>query len=159
MHIHVVITVFVSVALSACAAVGKQKPESLYALGDRLARTVCAEASPEIQPVANLHVPGQTDQLETRRCSEGSSTLYKGKTTSNPAGLAVAVEVLAPRSGLPAHLEIGQPIKRAIELQGQPQEQAEGAVTYGLGIGGTGTVTIAHESDRITAVRWALFVD
>lgn len=149
------IAVCVVVMLSACAAVQDKSPDSLYKLGDRLARTVCAESAPAIQPVKNLHVEGQIDQLETRRCTSGSSTLYKGKTTSNPEGLPVAVEILAPQSGLPAHLEIGQPVDQAVKLLGAPQEQTQKSLTYDLGMQGRAMLTLNHQSGLINSVRWA----
>lgn len=153
------IAVCVVVMLSACAAVQDKSPDSLYKLGDRLARTVCAESAPSIQPVKNLHVEGQIDQLETRRCTSGSSTLYKGKTTSNPEGLPVAVEILAPQSGLPAHLEIGQPVDQAVKVLGAPQEQTQKSLTYGLGMQGRAMLTLNHQSGLINSVRWTWAMD
>jgi len=154
----VAVAVLVSGALAACTPSRESPPESLYELGDRLARTICAGAPAEIEPVPNVHVDGQTDRLETRRCPAGSSTLYIGRSTSDPAGLAVAVEIRAPGAGLPPQLEIDQPIERAVRWLGVPQEQADGSATYGLGEG-IDTVTIRHMSGRITSVQWTWLVD
>ncbi|GAA4861112.1 hypothetical protein GCM10023332_11430 [Luteimonas vadosa] len=147
------------VAIAACSTASDTRLESLDELGDRLARTICSRAPVKVESVPNPHVEGQIDRLETRQCASGSSTLYIGETTSDPNGLAVAVNILAEGSGLPPLLEIGHPIEHVMQSHGPPQEQAPGSVTYGLGIEGIDTITIRHEAGRITSIQWAWLVD
>ena len=132
---------------------------TLEALGARLARSVCPGEPTRVEPVPNRHIPGQIDRLETRQCAAGSSTFYVGKTTSDPAGLALAVEVRAAGAGLPPHLEIGQPIGKALQVLGAPQDQTSESVTYGLGVEGTSTVTIRQAAGKVASVQWAWDVD
>ncbi len=146
-------------ALAACSTPRESPSASLEQLGDHLARTVCPGPPARVQSVRNQHMPEQTDRLETRECPAGTSVLYMGQTTSKPAGLALAVEILAPRSGLPPHLEVGHPVDRAIEVLGTPQGQAPGAATYGLGLEGINTVVIRHSAGKITSVEWNWVID
>ena len=146
-------------AVAAGHGLPQEPPEPLEHLGNRLARTTCADAAVEIETVANRHIEGQKDQLETRRCTEGLSTTYVGQTTSDPDGLPLTVEIVAPGAGLPPYLEIGEPVQRATHMLGAPAEQARGSLTYGLGIEGINTVVIRHSEGRITSVQWCWVVD
>lgn len=151
--------VLLCVVLAGCATNSKVALEPLDQLGDQLARTLCATSAPNIEPVPNRHVDGQIDRLETRRCSAGRSTLYRGATTSDPDGLPVAVEVVARGIGLPSYLEIGEPIGGALTALGVPHENGPSSVTYSLSMEGTGTATIQHAGGRIASVRWVWDLD
>lgn len=140
-------------ALAGCSTVHERSTLSLHELGDHLARSVCPGPPAKVEPVPNQHVPGQTDRLETRQCAGASSTLYVGSAASDPEGLAVAVEIRAAGLGLPAYLEIGQPIEKAARALGPPQSQTPGSVTYGLGLEGSDTLTVHHLSGRISSVQ------
>ncbi|TCZ80370.1 hypothetical protein [Lysobacter sp. N42] len=133
--------------------------ESLAATGDRLARTLCASAAPQIEHVPNKHVDGQMDQVETRRCEAGTSTIYRGATTSDPNGLPIFVQVNVQGAGLPPYLEIGQPVERVTQFLGKPQETGPGTITYGLSMEGIDTATILHAGGQVTSVRWEWVVD
>lgn len=146
-------------ALAACSTVRESPSSSLAELGVRLAGTLCPGPPTQVESVQNLHISGQTDRLETRQCAAGTSTLYVGQTTSKPDGLAVAVEIVTSGKGLPSYLEIGQPIQRAVQALGAPQEQTPGSVTYGLSLEGTATMTLRQSGGRITSVQWAWMVD
>lgn len=145
--------------LAACSTLVESPSVSLGELGDRLARTLCPGPPTQVESVPNRHIPGQTDRLETRRCAAGNSTLYIGHTTSNPNGLAVAVEIVKTGAGLPSHLEIGQPMERALQILGAPQEQTPGSATYGLSLESVDTITLRQSAGRITSVQWAWMVD
>lgn len=145
--------------LAACSPLREPATGSLGELGRSLARSLCPGTPARVESVRNLHVPGQIDRLETRRCEAGASTLYVGETTSDPEGLALAVEVMAPASGLPPHLEIGQPIQRALQVLGPPREQNTDSATYGLSIEGNDLITLRHSAGRIVSVQWAWVVD
>jgi len=145
--------------LAACSTVRESPTSSLGGLGERLARTICSGSPAKVESVRNWHIPGQTDRLETRQCAAGTSTLYRGQTTSNPDGLAIAVEIVTSGAGLPPYLEIGQPIQRALQRLGVPQEQTPGSATYGLSLESADTITLHQSAGRITSVQWAWMVD
>ena len=148
--------------LSACASPPDREMSVLRdidALGERLARTVCAGSPTAVELVPNRHVEGQTDRLETRECAAGRSTLYRGATTSDPDGLAVTVEVRERGAGLPPYLEIAAPVRRLGVVLGAPQERSASSITYALGVEGNDTVTIRHVDGRVASVQWAWLVD
>lgn len=157
---HVALMALVLGALVGCPASGPERADlTLEALGERLARSICPGAPTKVEPVPNRHVPGQVDRLETRECATGSSTLYLGNTTSDPNGLALALEIRAQGMELPSHLEIGQSIGKTRRVLGPPQEQTSGSVTYGLGLEGINTITIRHAAGKVSSVQWAWVVD
>jgi len=112
-----------------------------------------------VESARNRHIPGQIDRLETRQCAAGTSTFYMGQTTSNPNGLAIAVQIVTSGKGLPPHLEIGQPFQRALHIPGAPQEQSPGSATNGLSLEGNDSITLRQSAGRITSVQWAWMVD
>lgn len=152
-------------ALAACSTGGSTYSDpsridpALHELGERLAHSLCAGLPAEVEPVPNRHVPGQVDRLETRDCTAGSSTLYVGQTTSDPRGIAVTVEVRAAGAGLPSHLEIGQPVEKAVRVLGPPRSRTSGTVTYGLGPRERDSVTIHYSAGSIASVQWEWMVD
>jgi hypothetical protein len=151
--------VMISAVLGGCAVVSVTERKSLAAIGDRIARDLCARSAPEVEHVPNKHVDGQMDRMETRRCKAGTSTIYRGATTSDPRGLPVFAQVNMPGAGLPPYLEVGQSVDRAVEALGEPQETKPGSLTFGLSVEGIDTATIQHSGGRITSVRWEWVVD
>jgi hypothetical protein len=146
--------------IAACALVGcRQAPQThqfdLSAVGERIAQVICPGPPTGVEPVENQHISGQVDRLETRECSDGSSTIYVGRTTSDPSGLEVAASVRTHRSELPSHLQIGQSAKRAIAILGQPASVSRDSATYELGEEGLDTATIHFTDDRITSIEWS----
>lgn len=155
-------TLLAAALLGSCASAPDRSsgllPE-IDALGVRVARTVCPGAPTAVERVRNRHVPGQTDRLETRLCAAGRSTWYRGATTSDPDGLALAVEVRSPGAGLPPYLEIGAPIRAVRRALGVPQARTASSLTYALGMEGNGTVTIRRARGRVASVQWAWTID
>lgn len=151
--------VLLSAMLGSCATAPVAAPETLEEIGDRVVRKLCSSSVVTVDPVPNQHINGQMDRLARRRCPMGTSTFYRGVTTSNPAGLPLAVEVVAKGAGLPPHLEIGEPIGPAMRTLGTPQEQDSGSFTFSLSTEGSDTATIHHAAGLITSVRWAWVVD
>ena len=159
MHKLVATAVLLSAVLGGCATAPVSAPETLGEIGNRVARKLCSVSVVTVKPVPNQHIDGQMDRLETRQCPIGSSTFYRGATTSDPDGLPLTVELVAKGVGLPPHLEIGEPIGPAMRALGTPQEQDLGSFTYGLSVEGSDTATIHHAAGRITSVRWVWVVD
>lgn len=148
--------------LGACASGPERSPAVLReidALGEGLARTLCPGPPTAVESVANRHVSGQTDRIETRECVAGRATLYRGATTSDPDGLALAVEVRERGAGLPAYVEIGHPLRSPRRVLGAPQARTTSSVTYALDEEGNGTLTIRHAEGRVASVQWTWLVD
>ena len=146
-------------ALVGCSTAPSAPTTQLDALGRQLARTLCPASSSTFAPVANLHVPGQVDQIETRKCSNGTASRYIGQSTSERSGLALRVEVVASGTGLPTYLEIGQPVARALAMLGPPEFRSHGVLNYYLDDDGPGSITINIRNDRITSVDWVWDID
>lgn len=145
--------------LSGCASTPKLDSEMLYELGERLARSVCPGPPTQSTAIANRHVTGKIDQIETRICSSGVSEIYVGETASDPNGLALSVEIIAPGVGLPPSLEIGRPLGTAIRLLGPPELLESESATYSLSTESDSSLTIKANADKIISVLWLFYVE
>lgn len=147
------------IAATATATATATSLDALYELGDQLARTICSGTPPSTEEVANPHVSGQTDRIDTRECATGSSTLYHGATTSNPEGFAIALSIRQADAGLPKVIDVGRPIEPAITALGVPTESSADRVIYGLGEERIDTLTLHHAAGRIVSVSWSWQID
>jgi hypothetical protein len=146
-------------ALVGCASAPRPEALDLHGLGEALARSICPGQPTRITHVANAHYPGQSDRIETRACPRGTSEIYIGELASNPAGLPMSVEVIAPSAVLPRHLEIGQPVAGAARVMGPPKARAEDTITYPMDSESDSTVSIRHQDGRISSVLWSWAID
>lgn len=147
-------------ALASCAS-SAPKPEALglYEFGEALARSICPGPPTRITHLANTHYPGQIDRIETRACPQGTSGIYIGELASDPTGLPMSVEVIAPAAGLPRHLEIGRPVGGAVRALGPPQSRTADTITYPLDPESDSTMSIRHQDGRISSVLWSWAID
>lgn len=159
MRSHIVVLVIGIGAFVGCTTTTPISVAQLDALGEHLARTLCSKSLTRFVPIPNRHVSGQVDQIETRECSNGTASLHTGKTTADPNGLALSVEVNAPGAGLPSALEIGQPIARALATLGPPASRSHGVLDYYLSADGPSSVSISTIDDRISSVHWVWDID
>lgn len=146
-------------ALLSCASVPRPEGLGLHELGEALARSICPGPPTRITHVANAHYPGQVDRIETRTCPRGASGIYVGELASDPTGLLMSVEVIAPSAGLPRHLEIGQPVGGAVRALGPPQSRTGDTITYPLDPESDSTMSIRHRDGRVSAVLWSWAID
>ena len=153
------IVILASAAASGCKSLTPRDPNSLYELGERLSRSVCSTSEVQLTAVENRHEAGRIDHIELRSCPEGSSEIYVGASSSNPQGLAMSVEIKAPRAGLPKYLEIGVPVKSAAEALGPPETQSSDALSYSVSEESPSDLTISVKSGRITSVKWSFYID
>ena len=153
------IVILVSATASGCKSLTPRDPNSLYELGEHLSRSVCSTSEVQLSTVENKHDAGQIDHIELRSCPEGSSEIYVGASSSNPQGLAMSVEIKAPRAGLPQYLEIGAPVSGAEEALGPPESQSSDALSYSVSQESPSDLTISVKSGRITSVKWCFYID
>jgi hypothetical protein len=153
------VALLVAAALASCASAPRPQAHGLFELGEALARSICPGPPTRITDVANTHYPEYVDRIETRACPQGTSQIYIGELASDPTGLMMSVEVIAPSAGLPRHLEIGQPVASAVRALGSPMSRIQNAVTYPLSPESDSTMTISHEGGRITSVLWGWAID
>jgi hypothetical protein len=155
----VAIVLLAAATLAGCATAPRPGAHGLYELGEALARLICPGPPTRIDRVANTHVPGYIDRIETRECPQGISAIYIGEPASDPTGLVMSVEVIAPSAGLPRHLEIGQHVRSAIRALGSPQSRTQDTITYPLDPESDSSMTISHQDGRIISVRWSWAID
>jgi hypothetical protein len=146
-------------ALASCASVPELRDRGLHELGEALARSICPGPPTRVTHVANTHDPEYIDRIETRVCPQGTSEIYIGELASDPTGLMMSVEVVAPSAGLPRHLEIGRPVGGSVRTLGPPKSWTEDTITYPLSPDSDSAMTISHEDGRITSVRWSWAID
>lgn len=147
-------------ALAGCAlSAPKSEALGLHGLGEALARSICPGPPTRITHVANAHYPDQIDRIETRACPRGTSEIYVGELASDPAGLPMSVEVIAPSAKVPRHLEIGRPVGGAVRALGPPQSRAEDTITYPMDPESGSTLSIRHRDGRISSVVWSWAID
>ena len=155
----VAIVSFGAALFAGCATTPAADATRLYELGQQLTHSVCPGPPARVVSVPNKHVPGYIDRIEVRTCSNGSSELYVGELTTNPQGLAMSVEIVAPNAGLPHWLEIGQPLSRVLRMLGEPQERDAKSIKYLITSDSDDSIVIFAETGKIASVRWSWAVD
>ena len=146
--------------LAGCSShIRQDTTPDLSRLGEQIARSICPGPATSVEQVPNQHMSGQIDTLETRTCSAGTSTIYKGQTTSDPTGLEVAASLRVAWPGIPSYLQIGQPVEPALAALGQPDSTSASSASYELGAEGLDTVTIHFANARITSIQWSWFLE
>lgn len=147
--------------LAGCAAVPSTTSHDIDALGISVSRTICGNGPPtHVETVPNLHVDGVIDTIERRDCTMGSSTFYVSTQASDPTGLAMALEVHHPGSGVPKFLEIGSPVSVALNKLGRPTTHSGDTFTYAIEDDvSEDKFTIVTKSGSISSLVWSWSLD